>query len=839
VVGALAICLAEAADTPPPEAEEVTGEASLSPEHRRFLEEAAPLLSETEREAFLTLSREYQRSAFIRQFWRVRDPFPATARNELLDAWEQRLELARTRYESLTDERARKLLLYGEPGEVVPVRCSDLLKTLEVWAYRGGFGTGAGFHLVFYRWGGRDQYRLWSPRDGLQVLLADTTRGGITNLSIAQAIAEQCFRGEQLLQALNRALDPEAGEGPVRHPGDEWLRTFLAASTDLPEGAENFSAELGVSYPGRNQNRTVVQGVVRVDPAELTPTTDGGVSLLVLLLDGEVLRDGELFESFRYRFQFPVQVSATDGGGEEKLPLAFERYLRPGDYRLVIRAQDLTSGRYYREERPLTVPAVVSPSPAPPAEIAAGLPALPGSPPVDPLAEANATLVDSDSSLRLLPPASGLLTGNTRIEARVSGAAVSRVQFLLNDRQVMSKRSPPYSVELHLGEAPRLHRVTAIALDAGGREVARDELQLNAGPHRFAVRLVEPARNGKYRHSLRARAEVEVPEGEVLDRVEFYLNDTLLATLYQPPFVQPVVLPPGEEITYVRALAFLSGGTSSEDLVFVNSPRYLEEVEVQFVELFTTVTSRRGRPVEGLARGDFRVLEDGVEQEIRRFERVTDVPIYAGVILDTSASMAEEISDAVRAALKFFETVITPKDRAAVITFNDRYNLAVRFTNNPEVLAGGVAGLVAEGETNLYDCLVYSLYYFSGVKGKRALILLSDGEDVSSRYTFEDVLDYARRTGVAVYTIGLGLPAGQKDIQIKLSRLADETGGRTFLIDRVNQLEQVYRIIEEELRSQYLLAYQSSQTGDKFRTIEVQVVGHPGIEAKTLRGYYP
>ncbi len=157
------------------------------------------------------------------------------------------------------------------------------------------------------------------------------------------------------------------------------------------------------------------------------------------------------------------------------------------------------------------------------------------------------------------------------------------------------------------------------------------------------------------------------------------------------------------------------------------------------------------------------------------------------------------------------------------------------------MLAGGVAGVVAEGETNLYDALIYSLYYFSGVQGKRALVLLSDGEDVGSHYRFDDVLDYARRTGVSIYTIGLGLPASQKDIEIKLSRLAQETGGRPFLVDRVKELDGVYEKIEEELRSQYLLAYQSSQEEDDedFREVQVEVLTPPGLEAKTIRGYYP
>jgi VWFA-related protein len=204
--------------------------------------------------------------------------------------------------------------------------------------------------------------------------------------------------------------------------------------------------------------------------------------------------------------------------------------------------------------------------------------------------------------------------------------------------------------------------------------------------------------------------------------------------------------------------------------------------------------------------------------------------------------MAEggRLDQAVQGALGFFEKVITPKDRAAVITFADQPSLAVRFTNQTSVLAGGLAGLTATGNTALYDSVIYALYYFGGVKGKRAIILLSDGKDEGSHYAFSDALEYARRSGVAIYTVGIDLSAQNADVRLKLSRLADETGGRFFFIERAKELEGIYDAIQKELRSQYLLAYQSSKEGndDKFRTVEVRM-SKPGMEAKTVKGYYP
>ena len=125
-----------------------------------------------------------------------------------------------------------------------------------------------------------------------------------------------------------------------------------------------------------------------------------------------------------------------------------------------------------------------------------------------------------------------------------------------------------------------------------------------------------------------------MPDGETLDRVEFYLNETKVATLFQPPFSQPIVLPKNEPLSYVRAVAYLPDGNSTEDLVFVNAPDYLEQLDVQFVELYASVLDRAGRPVSNLGKKDFSVLEDGKGQEIVRFDRVTDLPIHAAVAID-------------------------------------------------------------------------------------------------------------------------------------------------------------------------------------------------------------
>jgi VWFA-related protein len=602
----------------------------------------------------------------------------------------------------------------------------------------------------------------------------------------------------------------------------EWVSSFNSYSTDVPEGTPPLPAKLTLDYPGRYQNRTVLQGLVSVPANGAAKATLGNANTYNLLLNGEVLQNGELFDNFRYKFDFP------GNGVEESLPIVFQRYLRPGEYLLIVKLEDLNSGKAFREERKVSVPATDRVAPAAPRsdsdEESTRI-----------LSEANAALSNGDTSLKLLRPFGELQTGMQRFDTLTTGA-ISKVTFALDGKPVLTKQRPPYSVELDLGNVPRPRTLTARAYDAAGAELASDEMIINSAANRFQVRLVEPQKGKRYESSLLARAEVKVPEGQTVERVEFFVNETRVATAYQPPYVQPIVLPKGESLSYVRAVAFLPDGNSTENLVFVNAPEDLAEVNVNFVELYTTVTDRQNRPVEGLAQKNFTVFEDGTRQDIARFEKVTDLPIHAAVALDVSASMTKSLDKARQAALEFFQRTIRPKDRAAVVTFNDHPNLTVKFTNDVPKLAGGLAGLKAERGTALYDSIVFSLFYFTGVKGQRTLLLLSDGKDEGSRFTYEDALDYARRAGVTIYSIGLGEDVDKR----KLSRLAEDTGGRAFFLKGVEELPGIYADIEKELRSQYLIAYQSSNisSGNTFRSVELKV-DRPGLEVKTIRGYYP
>ncbi len=834
---------------------------ALAEPYRRFLEDVDVLITDAERAAFLALTEDYRRDAFIREFWKLRDADPRTARNERREDHEKRLAEAKRLFGVASDTRSRAMLVFGVPDERFEVACGGVLWPTEAWFYLAPQGSSEAqlasassaepLAFLFYRRWGAGHWQVWDGEGGARAFYRDDSAGGST----VGCNYEQFQLALQLIgkRGLGYVVLLAQIEHPPKPKSSEWVDTFASYSTDLPAGTASFSAELSLRFPGRHGRRTVVEGVLTVPVDEAGRAELGGHASYNFVVNGEILAAGEagqgaqLFERFRYRFDVPA--GSVEGG---EIPLVFQRHLRPGrEVTLLVRLEDLAAGRFFRAARRLIVP-----------EVDAIAPRAPSDPETARLlAAADAALAAGETTIEIVRPMGALAAGLTRFESLVVGEGVEKVAFALDGATVFTKSGPPYSVELDLGPYPEPWTLRATALSAAGEELASDELLLNAGGQRFAVRLTDPVPGRRYDGGVLARAAVEVPDGERLDRLELYVNEGLAATLYGPPpegssFAQPLALPPAGEPAYVRAVAHLAGdggagdGGSAEDLVWVNAPPgFGDSLDVNLVEVYASVVDRQRRPVAGLGEPDFQVREDGAPVRLDRFEAVADLPIHALGVLDVSASMAELLPAARQAALGFFAQLSNPRDRMALVTFNDRPQLAARFTRDLAQIGGALAGLKAERGTALYDSLIFGLFYAAGssrgsLPGQRALVVLTDGEDDGSRYCFEDALDYARRSGVTIYAIGLGL-AEPDGAGRRLARLAAETGGRAFFPGAAAELTPVYDAILVELRSRYLLAYQplhaerdGPQRDGPYRRVEVDVDCR-GCEVKAIQGYYP
>jgi Ca-activated chloride channel family protein len=268
------------------------------------------------------------------------------------------------------------------------------------------------------------------------------------------------------------------------------------------------------------------------------------------------------------------------------------------------------------------------------------------------------------------------------------------------------------------------------------------------------------------------------------------------------------------------------------------------------VLLNVTVTDAAGHLVSGLAQEEFQVYEDGVLQTVSNFSR-DPLPIALAIALDTSTSMERKLPVAQEAAAGFVRR-LTPKDVAQIIDFDSQAQILQTFTNDKAALEQAIRRTQAGGSTSLYNALYTALSELKGVRGqtagevrRQAIVALSDGEDTSSLVTFDDVLDLAKRSEVAVYAIGLrekGDPAMSgkwNEADYILRTLAQETGGRPYFVDDVSQLPAIYSQIADELANQYSVGYVSKNPKRDGMWIKINVrVTRPNTAARAKAGYF-
>ena len=269
---------------------------------------------------------------------------------------------------------------------------------------------------------------------------------------------------------------------------------------------------------------------------------------------------------------------------------------------------------------------------------------------------------------------------------------------------------------------------------------------------------------------------------------------------------------------------------------------------VDIVSLNVTVTDGDSRFVTGLNQEDFIVFEDGMQQQVNFFTR-TQLPIALAILMDTSASMYERMRTAQEAAIGFTQR-LSPEDLAEIIDFDSRVVILQDFTNDVEQLEHAIRRTSAGGSTSLYNALYVSLKELQKtplrVDGahREAIVVLSDGEDTSSLVSFEEVLELAKRSETAIYTIGLQPSevrsgTGFREADFVLRQMAQETGGRGFFPKDVDDLPAIYQQISDELSSQYSVGYTSTNPlrNGQWRRIIVRV-SREGVRARTKQGYY-
>ena len=292
----------------------------------------------------------------------------------------------------------------------------------------------------------------------------------------------------------------------------------------------------------------------------------------------------------------------------------------------------------------------------------------------------------------------------------------------------------------------------------------------------------------------------------------------------------------GKSVAFVGVITVLAG-----TLVLAQQPEQpVFRATNRMVPVYATVVDGSGRLVPGLEQADFSVSDNGKPAEVGLFSNEPQ-PFTAVVMLDTSASMTANLKLLNRAAEQFLLRLL-PVDKAQVGAFNDKIQLSGTFTNDRDELIGALNDLYFGNPTRLNDAIGASLDALKGIEGRRVVLVFTDGEDTSSRTSFKTVNERARDEEVMVYAIGLeseyfnGMRVVRSRPSRDLRKIADETGGGYFELQKTDELAPTFTRVAAELRSQYLLGFAPAALDNRVHKLEVRV-NKPGMTVRARKSY--
>jgi Ca-activated chloride channel family protein len=583
---------------------------------------------------------------------------------------------------------------------------------------------------------------------------------------------------------------------------------FIPISLLAADGKINITAEpLGDSAQG---------GVVLRVSYRFTIPTDAP-SGVPLVLTGSMSQNGEVVKHFRY----PIDPSTPN-------PVTSVQTLQPGDVevdaKLMVPLEEQTPVILAKATQTFTIAKTNKVYIANEGDDAESI-----------LAEG--VVPETSGAVRIIPPRRDIAPNLFIVEVEVK-PPVTRVEFWIDGKRILARNSPPYRAELDLGALPKRVEVRAVGYDAQNRYIDADAFVVNEHETPLEVKITRIVTPDGVSHF---KLSVQNPKSTTIKSATFFAGQKKLQEWSGPPYAINIPNSQLKGVDFVRASVVDETNYEASDLLFLNGNRFSEEIEVNLIELPVMVTDKGGMPVTDLKQPDFTVLENGKPQKITTFNYASNLPIAAGVLIDHSGSMKPRMAQAKSAALEFFKKIMRPGDRAFVTGFAFDAKSSSPFVTDVSSLQSQVNAIPeASGGTALYDAIVTGLYRFRTLQGRRALIILTDGEDTTSRTSYEEMLTYARSARVPLYFIGVGLGILDASGTKKMKTLAAETGGIAYFIHDIKQLDATYAQLDKDLRSQYLIAYnaQTSVKDRAYRKVEVKV-SKPGMTVRTIRGFIP
>jgi VWFA-related protein len=435
------------------------------------------------------------------------------------------------------------------------------------------------------------------------------------------------------------------------------------------------------------------------------------------------------------------------------------------------------------------------------------------------------------------PNLGGLGAVQLEVEAPEDTASV---QFSHDGETLGRRNRAPWTVSIPLGEIIRRTEVRAVALDAEGNYLGEDAIILNNPSGQIGVQILL-APESSISNGRRTVTVATSAGSKDIHQVSLHLDADLIARWATCPCVTEVPVSRLQSAAILSAEVVDADGTRGDAVYTLGGGGgFVGSVRVELVELPVVVLNQNGTPLVGLELENFTVLEDEQEVEVEGFGTTADLPLSLAIAVDTSGSMIEDFPKVRRAVRGFTDELLEEGDQAVLIRFSWDAKVQVNWTDNIGALVGDLDTVVPEGGTSLHDAVVRSLEQFRGRRGRQAVVLLTDGEDTTSRTDWKVAERFAHTMRIPIFSIGLGVGKLDYSSRKVLRGLAAETGGEVFFPKKVDELPAVYARIAELLRSQYLLWYPSpsDKPAEEFRKIEV-TVDDPGAIVRTIAGYYP
>ncbi len=358
-----------------------------------------------------------------------------------------------------------------------------------------------------------------------------------------------------------------------------------------------------------------------------------------------------------------------------------------------------------------------------------------------------------------------------------------------------------------------------------------------------ALRITSPEAGAAVSGLVVLRAEPDASIADRVVRVGFRVDGETVCVREAPPFECEWDAGLFPAVHVVRAAADLADGGRAVASLRTRGTRQAPRrsgltlaTDVEIVQVVATVTDSKGRFVPGLKGDDFRVFEDEAPQEVAHLIG-EDTPREVVVAVDMSGSMTSAMPQ-VRTAVRAFLAALRPDDQVTVLAFNDAIFTLARRETDPEARARAVGRLAPWGGTSLYDVILKGMDLLASRRGRKVLVVFTDGEDQSSRASLEDVQRRAETNDAPVYMVGQGRGTSDHVLRGILDRLAAMSGGRAFHTDDPRELQGVFAEIVDEIAHQYLLGYQPTNGAHdaSWRRIRVEVPGQ-GRSVRARQGY--